>query len=95
MQNETYGVVANVAQHPKLRLGARVTVTQKWTGGAHERVQVRGLSKRGRRIEIWIAAKNLKNARAAWIRDGMPCNKEKAQRDADLINQYRSDINDG
>ena len=65
---EQWCVVANVAdpRSTKLRMGSKVAVLEMNSGNGSDRVRVRGLSIGGRPITVWIGARYLRNARAAW-----------------------------
>lgn len=89
-------IVANVKGHHRvLRTGARVEVTRMWSGGGLERVEVRGLSRGGRRVNIWINAKRLRNVRVGWSNQHLALrfDRAEAERYAEIL-RFRVDSTD-
>lgn len=87
-----YLVVANFAGNQVFRLGAKLTVLDPNWGNAHENVMVRGVSRGGRIVEMWVRGKRLWNFRPSWW---PKCDwvfydtKREAQRQADIMNGWR------
>ena len=65
-----YGVKANVkAPHRFLRMGGLCWMLLLNPGNGSEKVQVRGMSRSGRRVNTWIDARDLTNFRAGWFKE--------------------------
>ena len=89
----SWGVKANVREHKYLRLGALCWLHLPNEGWGNNRIMVRGLSRSGRTIELWVNPRNLKNYRAGWalgdpILGKFPFDsREAAQKWADSMNE--------
>jgi len=87
----TYGVKMNVrAVHRFLRLGSLCWVQNTNNGWGNDRFLVLGISRGGRRVETWVNARDVTNARAGWIPEESPAfpfdSREHADRFAAQVN---------
>lgn len=86
-----YGIAANVVSDKVLRVGSKAFIVSYHPPHG----KVCGISKKGRRLEKWIAFKRLEKFRAKWIPDHLRdriclvfCDKIEAQNFADDLQKY-------